>query len=82
MKNYTKLFLSASLFLVCFSLKAQTSQTNKAQEVVNAVERVYNESLQEDKTNYNAYFRRAYHEFCSPTFSDTPRASLLSLQSE
>lgn len=60
MKNYTKLFLSASLFLVCFSLKAQTSQTNKTQEVINAVERVYNESLQEDKTNYNAYFRRAY----------------------
>ena len=60
MKNYTKLFLSVSLFLVCFSLKAQTAHSSKAQEVINAVEKVYNESLQEDKTNYNAYFRRAY----------------------
>lgn len=39
---------------------AQSSQSSKSQEVVEAVEKVYNESLQEDNTNYNAYFRRAY----------------------
>lgn len=60
MKKITKLFLSVLLFLACSSINAQTSQTSKAQEVVNAVEKVYNESLQEDKTNYNVYFRRAY----------------------
>lgn len=60
MKNTAKLFIVASLLFAPSVVVAQSSQSAKAKEVVDAVEKVYNESLQEDNTNYNVYFRRAY----------------------
>lgn len=60
MNTITKLLFSSSLLLVPGLLDAQSAQSSKSQEVVDAVEKVYNEELQEDAKNYNVYFRRAH----------------------
>lgn len=57
MNRITKLVLSTSILLIPGLAEAQSS---KSQEVIDAVERVYNEELQENAQNYNVYFRRAH----------------------
>lgn len=57
MNRISKLMLSTSILLMPGLIEAQSS---KSQEVIDAVEKVYNEELQEDARNYNVYFRRAH----------------------
>lgn len=60
MNTFSKLLLSSSILIIPGLIDAQSPQTSKSQEVINAVEKVYNEELLEDATNYNVYFRRAH----------------------
>ena len=57
MNALSKFLLSSSLLI---APAVSIAQSTKQQEVINAVEKVYNEELQEDARNYNAYFRRAH----------------------
>ncbi|MCM1293882.1 MAG: hypothetical protein NC230_09960, partial [Bacteroides sp.] len=57
MTSLTKILLSSAILLAPAVVQAQSS---KSKEVIDAVEKVYNEELQEDATNYNVYFRRAH----------------------
>ncbi|MDE6316933.1 MAG: tetratricopeptide repeat protein, partial [Muribaculaceae bacterium] len=57
MNTISRLILTSSLLIAPVVSMAQSS---KQQEVIDAVEKVYNEELQEDTRNYNVYFRRAH----------------------
>lgn len=57
MNSLTKLLLSSAIVLTPVFAFAQT---NKSKEMIDAVEKVYNEELQENSQNYNVYFRRAH----------------------
>ena len=59
MNTIFKLIISSTLTIIpTISATAQTP--SKSQQIVEAVEKVYNEELQEDSRNYNVYFRRAH----------------------
>lgn len=57
MKTISKIIITSSILLAPGLINAQSA---KSQEVIDAVEKVYNEELQEDAHNYNVYFRRAH----------------------
>lgn len=57
MGTISKLLFSSALLLAPGIINAQS---DKSKEVIDAVEKVYNEELQEDAHNYNVYFRRAH----------------------
>lgn len=57
MRKIHKILLSSAILFVP---AVAAAQSGKSKEVIDAVEKVYNEELQEDATNYNVYFRRAH----------------------
>ncbi|MDD6889015.1 MAG: tetratricopeptide repeat protein [Bacteroidales bacterium] len=57
MRAISKILLTTSLCMLPTMHKAQTTAS---QNVVKAVEKVYNEELQENAQDYNVYFRRAH----------------------
>lgn len=57
MNTISKLLLASALVLIPAIAPAQS---DKSKEVIDAVEKVYNEELQENSQNYNVYFRRAH----------------------
>lgn len=60
MRLYATTLIAVALCATLIApLNAQT-QKSAADQMVEATERVYNEAIQEDPTNYNAYFRRAH----------------------
>ena len=52
MKTISKIIITSSILLAPGLINAQSA---KSQEVIDAVEKVYNEELQEDAHNYNVY---------------------------
>lgn len=57
MGTISKLLFSSAMLLAPGLINAQSDQSK---QVTDAVEKVYNEELQEDAHNYNVYFRRAH----------------------
>lgn len=57
MNAFLKILLSSAIVLAPGIVSAQS---NMSKEVMEAVEKVYNEELEEEPQNYNVYFRRAH----------------------
>ena len=59
MNTIFKLIISSTLTVIP-AITASAQKLSQSQQIVEAVEKVYNEELQEDSHNYNVYFRRAH----------------------